>query len=273
MDEPQSPRFFTRGDPTPDPLFYSWPRFVTHIDDDAIAAVGALYDELGIGGDVLDLMSSWVSHFRERPDRLTILGMNAEELAANPQASAMVVHDLNDDPSLPFDDESFDAAVCCVSVDYLVHPIAVFREVARVVRPGGLFACTFSNRCFPTKADRRLAVRQRRATVRDRGRLLPPGGWVARADGRPAHAGPPFRRPALRGLVDAFDDSLIRVNSRACPCVFHCSNSLEIGDDGAQDDFGNVRCGQYRPTRCVWRQRRHDHDTGRDRRWRRLARQ
>ena len=152
MDESQSSRFYARGDPTPDPVFYSWPRLVTHIDDDAIAAVGALYEELGIDGDVLDLMSSWVSHFRKRPARLTVLGMNAEELAANPQAAATVVHDLNDDPSLPFDDASFDAAVCCVSVDYLVHPVAVFRDVARVVRPGGLFVCTFSNRCFPTKA-------------------------------------------------------------------------------------------------------------------------
>ena len=152
MDESQSSRFFARGDPTPDPHFYSWPRFVTHIDDDAIAAVGALYDELAIDGDVLDLMSSWVSHFTQRPERLTVLGMNIEELAANPQASATVVHDLNADPSLPFDDASFDAAVCCVSVDYLVHPVAVFSDVARVVRPGGLFVCTFSNRCFPTKA-------------------------------------------------------------------------------------------------------------------------
>ena len=152
MDESLSSRFFARGDPTPDPLFYSWPRLVTHIDDDAIAAVGALYDELGIDGEVLDLMSSWVSHFRQRPARLTVLGMNSEELAANPQASATVVHDLNANPTLPFDDASFDAAVCCVSVDYLVHPVAVFRDVARVVRPGGLFVCTFSNRCFPTKA-------------------------------------------------------------------------------------------------------------------------
>ena len=133
-------------------MFYSWPRFVTHIDDDAIAAVGALYEELGIDGEVLDLMSSWVSHFRQRPARLTVLGMNAEELAANPQASATVIHDLNEDPALPFDDASFDAAVCCVSVDYLVHPVEVFRDVARVLRPGGTFACTFSNRCFPTKA-------------------------------------------------------------------------------------------------------------------------
>jgi ubiquinone/menaquinone biosynthesis C-methylase UbiE len=63
-----------------------------------------------------------------------------------------VVHDLNADPSLPFADGSFDAAVCCVSVDYLVQPIEVFREVRRVLVPGGLFVCTFSNRCFPTKA-------------------------------------------------------------------------------------------------------------------------
>jgi SAM-dependent methyltransferase len=152
VDSAQSARFFARGDPTPDAIFYSWPRFVTHIDDDAIAAVGALYDELAIDGDVLDLMSSWVSHFNHRPRRLTVLGMNTEELTANPQATDAVVHDLNDDPRLPFGDDEFDAAVCCVSVDYLVQPIAVFRDVARVVRPGGYFVCTFSNRCFPTKA-------------------------------------------------------------------------------------------------------------------------
>jgi SAM-dependent methyltransferase len=76
------------------------------------------------------------------------------ELDANPQAAATVVQDLNADPSLPFGDASFDHAVCCVSVDYLVRPIEVFREVARVLRPGGLFALTFSNRCFPTKAIR-----------------------------------------------------------------------------------------------------------------------
>jgi SAM-dependent methyltransferase len=152
------PGFFDRVDPSADAAFYRPLRLVTHIDDDAIAAVGALYDELAIGvagdGDVLDLMSSWVSHFNEKPRRLTVLGMNDDELAANPQAQARVVHDLNDDPRLPFADETFDAAVCCVSVDYLVRPVEVFTDVARVVRPGGVFVCTFSNRCFPTKAIR-----------------------------------------------------------------------------------------------------------------------
>lgn len=146
--------FFDRADPSPDGEFYSWPRLVTHIDDAAVAAVGALYEELGVAGDVLDLMGSWVSHFRVPPTRLTVLGMNAQELGANPIASATVVHDLNTNPRLPFPDSSFDAAVCCVSVDYLTRPVEVFAEVARALHFGGVFVCTFSNRCFPTKAIR-----------------------------------------------------------------------------------------------------------------------
>ena len=158
---PFPPGFFARDDETPDPDFYASPRLVTHIDDGAIAAVGELYDELGLGGDVLDLMSSWVSHFRTRPRRLTVLGLNAAELDANLQADERVVQDLNADPRLPFADASFDAVVNCVSVDYLVRPVEVLAEVARVLRPGGLSVCTFSNRCFPTKAVRGwLAVRE-----------------------------------------------------------------------------------------------------------------
>ena len=146
--------FFDRADPSPDPDFYAAPRLVTHIDQRAVEAVGALYDELGVDGDVLDLMSSWVSHLRTAPRSLTVLGLNAVELAANPLATARVVHDLNADPRLPFADASFDAVVNCVSIDYLVEPVAVLAEVARVLRPSGLSVCTFSNRCFPTKAVR-----------------------------------------------------------------------------------------------------------------------
>jgi len=188
--------FFDRADPGVDADFYSWPRLVTHIDDGAIAAVGALYDELGLGGDVLDLMGSWVSHFRTPPARLTVLGMNAQELAANPAANSTVVHDLNTDPHLPFADASFDAAVCCVSVDYLVRPIEVFGDVARVVRPGGAFVCTFSNRCFPTKAIRGWLYAdddQRCAIVRRYFELA--GGWNApHAERRTplAHPGDPL---------------------------------------------------------------------------------
>ncbi len=150
--------FFGRDDDSSDRLFYLAPRFVTHIDDGAIEAVGALYAELGVDGSrgeprrVLDLMSSWVSHLRRAPSELVVLGLNADELAANPMAAERVVQDLNADPRLPFADAGFDAVLCCVSVDYLIDPVAVLREAARVLRPGAPVVVTFSNRCFPTKA-------------------------------------------------------------------------------------------------------------------------
>jgi len=174
MDRPAAPPpspggfpagFFDRYDDEPDGTFYEPLRLVTHIDDGAIAAVGQLYTELGLTGAVLDLMSSWVSHFEQPPEALTVLGMNADELARNPDATAVVVHDLNAEPHVPFGDATFDAATCCVSVDYLVRPVEVFADVARVLRPGGLFVCTFSNRCFPTKAVRGWLAND------DRGRL------------------------------------------------------------------------------------------------------
>jgi len=152
--------FFDRTDDSPDPRFYDRPRLVTHIDDAAVAAVGELYAELGIDGAaprptrVLDLMSSWVSHFRTPPAELVVLGMNAEELAANPAATDRLVHDLNADPRVPLPEEDVDAAVCCVSIDYLTRPVDVLADLGRVLRPGGQLVITFSNRCFPTKAVR-----------------------------------------------------------------------------------------------------------------------
>lgn len=130
---------------------------MTHIDEGAVAAVGRLYRELGIDGSagprrVLDLMSSWVSHLLSPPGELIVLGMNAAELDRNPFATVRVVQDLNVDPSLPFASSSFDAVLCCVSIDYLTRPVEVLAEVARVLAPDAPVVITFSNRCFPTKA-------------------------------------------------------------------------------------------------------------------------
>ncbi len=146
---------FSKADPSPDALFYAEPRFVAHIDDGAIAAVTRLYRQvLPAGGVILDLMSSWISHFPDDSSFARVIGhgMNAEELAANPRLDEWFVRDLNQDPSLPLPDASIDAACVCVSVQYLQQPIAVFRDVGRVLRPGGALVITFSNRCFPTKA-------------------------------------------------------------------------------------------------------------------------
>jgi hypothetical protein len=194
MNEPFPPGVFDRAGESGDAHFYSWPRIVTHIDEGAIAAVGALYAELGLDGDVLDIISSWVSPFQRAPAQLTVLGMNRAELAENPQATSRVVHDLNEQPELPFADASFDAVVCCVSVDYLVRPIEVFQD-SRVLRQTG-----------DSSAPSRIGVfRPRRSvdgfprpmsTLRHRRRVLPPVGRfrepVVERRTPPGHGGDPL---------------------------------------------------------------------------------
>ncbi|TXM72982.1 methyltransferase domain-containing protein [Methylobacterium sp. WL12] len=149
------PEAFAKQDPAPDALFYAQPRFVTHIDDGAIQAVTDLYrDLLPPGGHILDLMSSWVSHLPPEVPFAAVIGhgLNARELAANPRLTTSFVQDLNGDPSLPIATASVDAVLICVGVQYLQDPVAVLREVARVLVPGAPVIVTFSNRCFPTKA-------------------------------------------------------------------------------------------------------------------------
>ena len=149
------PGAFAKADTTPDPLFYQQPRFVTHIDDRAIAALTELYREkLPAGGRLLDLMSSWVSHLPEdvRYGEVTGHGMNPEELSRNPRLDRWFTQDLNREPMLDLPDAAFDAVTICVSIQYLERPIEVLREVRRILTPGAQVILAFSNRCFPTKA-------------------------------------------------------------------------------------------------------------------------
>ena len=155
MQAPFQPEDFARLDETPDRQFYHAPRKVVHIDDAAIQAVKQfLRDVMPPHGTVLDLLSSWRSHWpAEIPkERLIGLGLNAEEMADNPDLTDYILHDVNTDPSLPFEHDTFDAVVLTVSIQYLTRPIEVFREVNRILKPQGLFAVLFSNRMFPTKA-------------------------------------------------------------------------------------------------------------------------
>jgi SAM-dependent methyltransferase len=146
---------FSRYDETPDEEFYRVPRLVTHIDEQAIAAVTLLYREyFPPGGDILDLMSSWVSHLPPEIGyrRVIGLGMNEVELQRNDRLAAYVVHNLNMNPRLPFGDAEFDGVGICVSIDYLTRPIEVLREVGRILKIGCPTIISFSNRCFPSKA-------------------------------------------------------------------------------------------------------------------------
>jgi SAM-dependent methyltransferase len=146
---------FERSDETDDRLFYSRDRFVQHLDDVALSTVEKLIGELIIGENpvILDLMAGWDSHIPEklRPSKVVGLGLNENELTLNKDLSEYVIHDLNKDPQLPFPDDHFDSVINTVSVDYMTRPIEVFKDVRRVLKPGGLFLVIFSNRYFPPK--------------------------------------------------------------------------------------------------------------------------
>lgn len=143
---------FSREDETPDAAFYAEPRKVTHVDAVCARRIQALYRTvLPEKARVLDLMASWRSHLPDTVGSAVGLGMNAEELADNPQLAERIVHDLNADPKLPFADASFDAVVCTVSFEYLTQPHKIVAEAKRVLKPGGMFVVIVSNRYFPPK--------------------------------------------------------------------------------------------------------------------------
>jgi SAM-dependent methyltransferase len=146
---------FARQDATGDSVFYAQARMTHHLDATCRAAISELYGRfLQPGQRVLDLMSSWASHLPRLPDEVRVsgLGMNAAELAANPFLSEQVVQDLNKCTELPWSDDVFDVVVCTASIEYLLNPAALMAQVRRVLKPGGLFIVTFSDRWFPSKA-------------------------------------------------------------------------------------------------------------------------
>ena len=145
---------FVRLDTRADSAFYTMTRLLPHIDSTASEQLANIYQRfLQPGMQVLDLMSSWQSHLPESITDLSVtgLGLNMEELQRNPRLDEQVIHDLNTQPGLPFEENQFDAAICSVSVEYLIKPIEVFKEVARVLRPGAPFVVSFSERWFPPK--------------------------------------------------------------------------------------------------------------------------
>ncbi len=146
---------FARADERDDALFYQQTRLVHHLDAACRAQVTDIYRRLlQPEMRVLDLMSSWTSYLPEDIPNLQVtgLGMNRDELEHNPALTTRLVHDLNTDPRLPLLDREFDLVICTASIEYLTRPFEVMAEAARVLKPGGMLAVTFSNRWFPPKA-------------------------------------------------------------------------------------------------------------------------
>lgn len=142
-------------DDTDDGLFYDYPRFVTHVDEGFIQQLIDLYSQrLQPNTRILDMMSSWVSHLPPQMEFAHVEGhgLNAEELGRNPRLDSYFVQNLNENPKFPLKDQDFDAVLNCVSVQYLQYPEAVFSEIHRILKPGGIAIISFSNRMFFQKA-------------------------------------------------------------------------------------------------------------------------
>lgn len=155
-DYGDDPDGLSRLDSEDDSVFYQDPRMVQHLDSMALGTLNRLYKRLlPVGGDVLDIMASHDSHLQGIDLRtLHVIGLNQKELTANHDANVSMIHDLNEEPVIMLTDESIDAVVCTVSIEYLTNPIAIIAEVRRVLRSGGIFIITLSNRWFPTKSIR-----------------------------------------------------------------------------------------------------------------------
>ena len=145
----------SKMDPSDDALFYEAPRFVTHVDEGFISQLTGLYrDRIPENARIFDMMSSWISHL---PTDRTYAhveghGLNEEELARNKQLDHYFVQNLNENQTFSLEDESFDAVLNTVSVQYVQYPEKIFVEVYRILKPGGIAIFSFSNRMFYQKA-------------------------------------------------------------------------------------------------------------------------
>ena len=131
------------------------PRLVVHVDDNAINSIQSYYSKVfPENAIVLDLMSSWKSHFpKNKQFKKTIgLGLNAIEMENNPGLDEFLVQNINVDPTLPFEANYFDAVVIVVSIQYVSKPIELFQEIARILKTDCFCHVIYSNRMFPTKA-------------------------------------------------------------------------------------------------------------------------
>jgi len=209
---PYTAQDFSRIDESSDAAMYSQPRLVNHLDESSInrltEAYRNLFSSASPGFSVLDMCSSWVSHYPEElmaGARVAVHGLNAAELEANVQAHERHVQNLNEDPRLPWADSSFDFVTLALSVQYLTDPRAVFSEMHRLLRPGGVAIIAHSHRCFIEKAVKVFADE----TYDGEGHTHhicryfqhgPVGGWdhITTADVSPRHGDPVWLVTAVK---------------------------------------------------------------------------
>ncbi len=137
-----------------DVVFYQAISSTPPVDRAAIEQLQQFYQQnLSTDQTILELMSGTDSYIPQsiKPVNITGLALKEDDLKANKDLSQYQLHDLNQQPDLPFNDQQFDTVLCSFGIEYLIHPVEIFKQVARVLKPGGQFLVSFSNRFFDKK--------------------------------------------------------------------------------------------------------------------------
>ncbi|KAH7355981.1 hypothetical protein BKA66DRAFT_574882 [Pyrenochaeta sp. MPI-SDFR-AT-0127] len=185
---------FQRYDENDDRVFYQQARLVTHIDDPAINRLTQYYDTvLPRTGKIMDMCTSWKSFYpfavkeaiQDKNLEVFGVGLNAEEMKLNgvfQDAEHWRVMDLN---KPPYDvragwegkDLKFNAVTCVVSIDYLIKPLEICKNLLNATNEGGSIHLVISNRCFPNKVVRRWMMLSERSRLELVGDYLHFAGW------------------------------------------------------------------------------------------------
>jgi len=196
-------------DRSDDGLFYAEPRFVQHLDGGFRARLTELYRQrLPAGAQLLDLMTSWVSHLPEEIGYASVIGhgLNAAELQANPRLDRFWVQNLNRDQTLPLEAASVDGVLITAGWQYLQQPEAIAAELLRILRPGGQLIVAFSNRMFAQKAPQIWLDGSDQDHLRVVARILVAQGWP-----QPELLAEPTRPPGPLGWLGGQGDPFFAV--------------------------------------------------------------
>lgn len=200
---------FLRKIETDDPVFYDAIETRPVVDQVAVEQLRQFYSHnLSDDMDILDLMSGPDSYLPRELQSVNVTGLGLKEtdLQANSALNQSLIHDLNQNPQLPFEDEQFDAVICAFSVEYMTQPIAVFQQVARILKPGGTFLVAFSDRYFEKKV----------ITLWDDVHKFERIGLVLEYF-RQSQQFESLYAESIRGLVRNQDDPFTAANAFSCP--------------------------------------------------------
>ncbi|WP_288261532.1 methyltransferase domain-containing protein [uncultured Prochlorococcus sp.] len=142
-------------DESNDEEFYSYPKFVYHLDANFRQNLSEVYkNEIADCATVLDLMSSWDSYLPKGKKYKKVIGhgLNKQELEKNKILNSYWIQNFNLNQEIPLDSGSVDYCLMVAAWQYLQYPENLTNEISRILCNKGKFIIAFSNRAFWHKA-------------------------------------------------------------------------------------------------------------------------